>query len=187
MPGRSGARAVLGMLLACGLSACNSTSASSGADAKQGGGPAIRIQYVHYTSGQRLELINQSHSPSAEVYSKTRRLEDASTKVTTDEILQETIDYFESAGFFDKAEHGGSPAAGQGVLLQSLEVETPDRFVHMSVQKGMKPDDLKTFSECQKAFIAIYNNTYQLQSVDRVPDWNVQTPVGQGSAKKKPN
>jgi hypothetical protein len=171
----------------CSLAACASDRTSSSTDAKQSGGHPIRIQYVHYTSGQKFELIDQSRSSATELYSKTRRLEDASTKVTTDEVLQATLDLFESKGFFDKAEHGASPASGQGVFLQSLEVETPDHWVHMSVQRGSTQPDLKLFTECKQAFIGIYNDTYQLQSVDRAPDWNVQAPSGQSPAKKKIN
>ena len=73
------------------------------------------------------------------------------------------------------------------MIFQSLEVETPERFVHMTVQKGSPAADLQTFTECKKAFIAIYNDTYQLQSVDRPPDWNAQGANGQPPPKKKMN
>jgi hypothetical protein len=166
--------------IGCALGACASSSASATKD----GGHPIRIQYVHYTSGSKLELIDRSLSSSADLYSKTRKLEDASTKVTTDEILQETLSLFESKGFFDKAEPGGSPAAGKGLLYQSLEVETPERFVHMTVQKGSTPADVKVFNECWQAFRAIYNDTYQLQAVDHPPDWNAQNKSPSPSPKK---
>ena len=185
-PGRREARAGTSLVCACAVllalvAACASGGSASSTDAP--GAHPIRIQYMHYTSGQKLELIDRSLSSSADYYSKTRRLEDANTKVTTDEVLQETLALFESKGFFDKAQPGASPAAGEGVLYQSLEVETPERFVHMTVQKGTTPADLKIFSECWQAFRLIYNETYQLQSVDRPPDWNAQNK-GQGPPKK---
>jgi hypothetical protein len=162
------------LAFALGLAACASGGSASGSDAKKDGAHPIRIRYVHYSSGQKLELIDRSLSSSADFYSKTRKLEDASTKVTTDEVLQETVAEFEAKGFFEKAEPGGSPASGENALFQSLEVETPERFVHMSVRKGSSAADLQIFTDCKKAFILIYNDTYQLQSVDRPPDWNAQ-------------
>jgi hypothetical protein len=165
-----------------GLGACTSdrSSASSGAGAS--GDRPIRILYVAYKSSQRLQLIDRSMSSSADYYSQTRKLEDAGTKVTSDEVLQETLDLFESKGFFDKAEHGAAPLSGENVYLQALEVETPGRVVHMSIHKATPPKDVQLFLECQKAFVTIYNGTYQLQSVDRAPDWNVQ---GGSPSKKK--
>jgi hypothetical protein len=92
------------------------------------------------------------------------------------------LDLFESKGYFAGAEPGPAPASGEGVYLQALEVETPGRLVHMSIHKATTAKDIQLFLECQKAFVTIYNGTYQLQSVDRAPDWNVQ---GVSSGKKK--
>jgi hypothetical protein len=168
------------------LSGC----ASTGADAPKDGSGAIRIECVIYGASaqgsrpdQRFELIDKSRSSAADLYSKTRKLEDASTKVTTDEILKETLAFFESKGFFEKAESGPAPSGSAG-LLRAIEVETPDRFVHLTIQKGFTQPEMTRFMECQKAFFDIYNNTYQLQAVDRAPDWESQN---QGKSKKKPN
>jgi hypothetical protein len=191
--------------LACALAACagafTACASNHVAEGAKDGGLPIRIQCVIYGSpggsvggsqrsaanahgDQRFELIDQSRSSASDLYSKTRKLEDASTKVTTDEILKETITFFESKGFFDKAESGPAPSSGGGGILRAIEVETPDRFVHLTIQKGFTQPEMTRFMECQKAFFDIYNNTYQLQAVDRAPDWESQNP---GAAKKKPN
>jgi hypothetical protein len=167
-------------LLALAACASEHSSASGGADTS--GGHPIRILYLAYKSNQRLELIDRSLSSSSEYYSQTRKLENAGTKVTSDEVLKETLDLFDSKGFFEKAEPGPAPASGESVYTQSLEVETPGRVVHMSLHKATPPKDVQLFLDCQKAFVTIYNGTYQLQSVDRAPDWNVQ---GGSPSKKK--
>jgi hypothetical protein len=167
--------------LLLGVAGCASDKSAAGG-ASKGGNHPIRVLYVHYKSNQKLELIDQSLSSSSDYYSQTRKLENAGTKVTSDEVLQELLDFFESKGFFDKGQGGPAPSSGEGVYLQALEVESSGRIVHMSMHKATPVDDIKLFLECQKAFVTIYNGTYQLQSVDRAPDWNVQ---GVSSGKKK--
>jgi len=162
---------VAAILLACGtmlLGACGSTSTSSSRAADE---PVrtrpLRVRFVDWRSGQNLVLVDESHSDPAALYSEKRSLEDAVTKVTTDEVLEETIKYFRDQGFFDRAQKG--PAVGGGA--QSLEVETPESTVHMSLGAGTSADDGKVFRACRDAFATLYNNVFQLQSVDRIPEW----------------
>jgi hypothetical protein len=162
-------------VLSCALvllaQGCASRAAAAGETPQAVGGP-IRIRYAVYTSGQNLELVNPARSDRTELYSTTRKLEDAGTKVSTDEVLQETLRYFDEHGFGAKAVAGPAPRdGGNGAYSQALEVETPSRHVHMVLHRGLDEADRRRFLTCAKAFAEVYNSTYQLQSVDRAPEW----------------
>ena len=166
-------RAVLALV--CTVLAVSGWSCASDAKsaAKSGAGQTqpIRIRYFAYASGQNLELVNTAHTDATELYSTTRSLSDAGRKVSTDEVMDEVLKLFRNRGFYERAQAGAAPSTAEGTWSQSLEVETPGELVHMSLHKGSTADDRKLFFECAQAFVAIYNNTYQLQSVDRAPDW----------------
>jgi len=171
-PPRSAVLAVLGSIVLAALGAACASSKS--AAAAGGHGRAIRVKFVDFRSGQNLELVDQSHTDRSELYSKKVRLEDAGTKVTTDEILEETLSYFRDRGFFGRTQPGASPATNEGVWSASLEIETPDGTVHANLGKSSTPAERQAFLECAKAFADVYNSTYQLQAVDRAPDWEAQ-------------
>ena len=80
---------------------------------------------------------------------------------------------------------GAAPATSEGVWSQSIEVETPEGVVHMSLSRSTPSAERQAFLECAKAFADVYNNTYQLQAVDRVPDWQAQKAT-QAPPKKEP-
>ena len=162
------------LLAALGLSACASTSASASKSEVLKTRP-LRVHFVDWRSGQNLTLVDQSHTDRSELYSKTQPLSDAGTKVTTDEVLEETLKFFRESGFFDHATKGAAAAGGSGGgAAQSLEVETPDETVHMDLGRLTSPADGKVFRRCRDNFAALYNNVYQLQSVDKAPDWDAQ-------------
>lgn len=161
------------------LASCASTASSSDSAKPAVTGRPARVVYMNYSAGaagQRLEIVNQSHTDRTELYSRARPLEDAVTKVTTDEVMDELIGFFRTKGFFEKAEAGPAPRTSDGLYTQALEIETPSERVHMSVQKGLPPAERQRFLECAQAFVMIYNDTYQLQSVDRAPDWDERPP-----------
>ena len=141
----------------------------------------LRVRFVDWRSGQNLVLVDQSHSDPAELYSEKRSLEDAVTKVTTDEVLEETIEYFRGQGFFDRAQNGPAVGGGGGASAQSLEVETPESTVHMNLGAATNAADGKVFRACRDAFAQLYNSVFQLQSVDRIPEWK-GTSKGSGNA-----
>jgi len=153
------------------VSACASVSSSRDADAPEGT-RALRVLFVDWRSDQRLTLVDQSHTDRAKLYSSTRPLDEAGTKVTTDEVLEETLKFFREQGYFDHARKGPAPA-GTGVV-QSLEVEMPGSTLHMSFGRSTPSAEQKVFRTCRDNFVALYNNVYQLQSVDRPPDWDTQ-------------
>jgi hypothetical protein len=132
------------------------------------------VRFVDWRSGQRLTLVDESHTDRAKLYSSAKPLSDAGTKVTTDEILEETLKYFTQQGFFSRAVPG--PATGSGA--QSLEVETPEGMVHMDLHAGTSTKDAGIFRVCRNAFADLYNSVYQLQSVNEAPDWDQQKKPG---------
>ena len=184
------AAAVAGLLC---LAACKSAPKEPEADPAPSGKP-VRMAYLTYNSQQRFVLVNESHTDRTEFYSNTRPLEDAGTKVSTDEVVEETVKFFDSKGFFAKAADGPAPASGQGTYIQALEVEREGRAVHIALTKSASKDERALFYECAQALLLIYNNTYQLQSVDRAPEWRETHPTIRagdlgpppGSTKKSP-
>ncbi len=171
-------------------------SCASTAPTASGTGQPARVAYVNYGAspgGQRLEIVNQSHTDRTELYSRARPIEEAVTKVATDEIMEELIGFFRTKGFFEHSAKGPAPATGDGQYSQALEIEAPGEYVHMTVHKGLTSDERQRFLECAQAFVLIYNDTYQLQSVDRAPDWDLSrggarpSPGGGAGAKKSPD
>jgi hypothetical protein len=153
------------------LPACGTTS-SAGSKQEPVRTRAIRIRFVDWRSNQNLALVDQSHTDRAELYSEKRALDEAGTKVTTDEVLEETLKFFREEGFFDHAAPG--PARAGGGSAQALEVETPDGVMHLDLGRTTPAEVGKVFRTCRDNFAALYNNVYQLQSVDRDPNWDAQ-------------
>jgi hypothetical protein len=161
------------LLAGLGLSACASSSASKAASAPVATRP-LRVHFVDWRSGQSLTLVDQSHTDRTTLYSTAQPLKEANTKVTTDEVMEETIKFFRERKFFEKAAKGAALGAANSGAAQSLEVETPDEIVHMDLGRLTSAADAKVFRECRDNFAALYNNVYQLQTVDHPPDWDAQ-------------
>lgn len=159
--------------------ACASSQSSSTARVKTG--QPMRVKYLAYLSGQKLELVNDSHSDRTETYSQTKKLEDAATKVATDEVLDELLKKYAENGFFERAAVGTAPSAAQKGVSQALEVESEGKTRWWGFSSALVDADKQRFKECASLFVYIYNNTYQLQSVDHAPDWE-----NQNKAQKKP-
>ncbi|MBL8857039.1 MAG: hypothetical protein JNL28_00855 [Planctomycetes bacterium] len=172
---------VLG-LVALG-SACGSTASSTGVEKREKTGHPLRVRYIAYASGQRLELVNDSHSDRTETYSSTKKLEEAFVKVATDEVLDETLVQFKSLGYFDHAAPGSAPTGTQAGISQAFEVEQGGRTTSWALQKTAGPEEAQRFGQCFKLFYTVYNNTFGLQSVERAPDWQNEN----ASLKKKRN
>ena len=169
-------------LAALGIAACAS-SASKGAQTASASTRPLRVHFVDWRSSQSLTLVDQSHTDRAKLYSTRHRLAEAGTKVTTDEVLEETVKFFRQQGFFDHARKG---PAFPGSVAQSLEVETPEEVVHMDLDRTTPPNDAKVFRTCRDNFAALYNSVYQLQSVDEAPDWDAQQKALQPKGKNPP-
>ena len=160
-------------LAACALllAACTSSASASNSASEHASTRPLLVRFVDWRSGQRLTLVDESHTERTKLYSSAKSLSDAGTKVTTDEILEETVKFFEGKGFFARALPGPAAEGGQA---QSLEVETPEGTVHMDLAAGTKPADADVFRACRNGFADLYNSVYQLQSVKEAPDWDQQ-------------
>jgi hypothetical protein len=167
---RARARRVLA-LAAAALVSCASSSKTTGSESSPERTRPLLVRLVDWRSGQRLTLVDESHTERSKLYSTTKSISEAGTKVASDEILEETVKFFRDQGFFSRALPG--PAA-QGGQAQSLDVEMPEGTVHMDLAPGLKPADADVFRACRKAFGDIYNRVFQLQSVKEAPDWEQQ-------------
>ena len=158
-------------LAALALASCASSSKATASENSPEKTRPLLVRFVDWRSGQRLTLVDESHTERSKLYSTTKSIEDAGTKVASDEILEETVKFFTGEGFFARALPG---AAAGGGPAQSLDVETPEGTVHMDLAAGIRPADAEVFRKCRNAFADIYNRVYQLQSVKEAPDWEQQ-------------
>jgi hypothetical protein len=158
-------------LAALALASCASSSKANGSETSPERTRPLLVRFVDWRSGQRLTLVDESHTERSKLYSTTKSITEAGTKVASDEILEETVKYFRGEGFFGRAAQGAAAQIGQA---QSLDVEMPEGTVHMDLAAGMKPADAEMFRKCRNAFADIYNRVYQLQSVKEAPDWEQQ-------------
>lgn len=146
---------------------------------------AMSVRYLTYGTGQKLALVNPAHSDRTELYSKTIPLEQAGTKVTTDDVLEATVEEMERIGLFRLTRPGAAPEATAGSNPQALEVTRDGTTVHVLLTRESSVDDKRIFRDCAYVFRDIYNATYQLQSVKDAPDWEAQKKRQlQGQAKK---
>jgi hypothetical protein len=171
----AGALLSLPLLALCG---CGSTPSKSADSPKSG--HAQRVRLVDYVSHANLELVNESHSDRTQTYSNTVPLESATRKVAADEVIDEVIVQYKKGGFFERAAPGSAPEVAPSGVGKAIEVEEDGRTMTWMVQKTASKEDRELFARCTSLFVTVYTNTYQLQSVDRAPDW--QPPV---SPKKK--
>ena len=178
-PARTAASALtalsLAVLCCLPLSGCGAPAKSgAGADAAQAAPRALRVRWRIYGSGQDLALASQGAQDRAETYSKAVAIDAAGTKVAPDEVVAAMIEYLDENG--PKFMPGAAPAAG-GAYAQSIEVDEAGRKRFIAVGKGSPLEDQKRFQECWKGFTTVYNQTYQLQTVDEAPDWQRQNDV----------
>ena len=159
---------ILAVLTSAALAAlvgCASSSQSVSAI-----GQPARIRIVSYTSGQAFELVNESHTDRLELYSETRS--NAATKVQTDEVVDEVLDYFDDLGLYDLATAGLAPPLGDTRYTRVIEIDTPGRQLHLGLDGTTSREDQVVFEKCFAGFLDVYNATYQLQSVDEHPSWS---------------
>lgn len=160
--------AALFALVSLGLAGCSSTRGS----APSAMGQPARIRFLSGRSQQSFQLVNETHTNRVELYSTTRT--SADTKVQTDEVMDAMLDYFAEQGLFERTQPGGAPTDAS---LSSLEIEVAGAPVFFAVGPGSSAEDIALFGECRNAFIGVYNETYQLQSLERQPDWAPSLPT----------
>lgn len=165
--------AVVTIALGALLQACGSSGASSSAMTVKTGHPQ-RVRWIGYTRGQKFELVNVSHTDRTELYSKTRRPEEAFTKVTSDEVLDEIVNQYRSGGFFEHARPGPAPESAVAGCTQAIEVDDGGKVTHWAPTGALSADDAALFSRCRTLLLTVYTETLQLQSVDKSPDFEAE-------------
>ena len=163
------------------LPACTSSAPASAPEAtKLDPSRAIELRYRALSKNLVFCLVNASHTERTELYSSRQPLDQATTKVSPDEVVDATVEYFREQGFFDIATRGRAPATLPQGSTQVLEVALPDGPWHAVMRPGVSAAFIKSFQTCGKAFLDVYNNTMQFQAVDQAPDWS-----GSGTSSKR--
>ncbi len=144
----------------------------------------MRIAFRDYRSGQNLELVNQSHTAPADLYSSLQT--SAARKVQTDEVIEALYEHMRGQGFETHSKPGDSPAQSDGAIVAGMEVEDARGSRHWMAFKGQDAKEKAALMECAKAFVDTYNLTYALQSVDVPPGQDpFKNPVGSTKIKDK--
>ena len=140
-------------------------------------GDPLAVRFTDFRSNRKLALVNESHTDPSEQYSQRRKPEDAMTKVGHDEVVAALLERFDEHDFFKLSEAGPAPTAGAGTWSMALEVERKDGLRHMALGASSTAKQRECFTLCRTDFVQLYSSILGLQAVERVPDWQSQTPV----------
>jgi len=151
----------LAALLACSCASGSGSRPSASESAVPS--PPARVSFVDYRNGMRFVLVNESHTDRVELYSRTST--DASTKVATDELMDELLEHLDQRGFDARALSGPAPADSTA-WSQVIEVEDSAGTRHLGVGKLTTESERDAFHDCRAAFLYLYNNIFAAQSVD---------------------
>ncbi len=167
------------VLLLATLLGC-STTRSSGS---QGDGQVPHVlTLIDHRNGLRMALISDSWlldkgmpgtnfvERRASYYSQKMSNENLNVKVIDDASAKGMWEVFQDSGFQSYGKSGAAPGPG-GQALGVLEMQFKDGAKHMFSYSGMGPDETKSFLECKKIFLTVYNTVLQLQSVDKMPEF----------------
>ncbi len=111
-----------------------------------------------------MTLVNEAHTDPIELYSEIRT--DASTKVTSNEVMVAMLEHFDEQGFNDYARQGFAPITSAGGAVQSFEVEGPQGTIFLVNGPEVREPGRKAFRKCLKAFLEIQEMTLQAQAVE---------------------
>jgi hypothetical protein len=167
--------------LGAGFAACSSTATSAPEPAK---GP-VELRYFALAKDLSFGIVNATSTDRIDLYSKTQPLNQATTKVSPDEVVDALVQYFREQGFFEIAQPLGAPRPAPAGATQMLEVSLPDGKYHAILRSGVSVESATRFQTCAKALLDVYNNTLQLQSVDQAPDWGSSSSSSRDRSAKK--
>jgi len=171
---RAARRALVALLLAgaSALGGCASTAREPSRERDPS--RALRVTLRDYRSGQRFELVSESHTSALELYSEKRA--SASTKVQSDEVMQGLVDFLREQQFDRHAAPGKAPLQAQGGYTNALEVDRAGQVMHMIGGKSVPAAEQKVLAVCRANFLMLYNQTDSWQTVDnRAGDGVFQT------------
>ena len=132
-------------------------------------GTPLRVTYIMYRSGQRLELVNEAHTGRVEQYSQVRS--DASRKVQTNDVMEGLVEVLRDNGFDRFSNAGPAPLASgsAGPMPWALELDDSGAVSYIGAVPGLSPKDNQTLLRLATAFVDTYNATYGLQAVKLKP------------------
>ena len=125
---------------------------------------AIRVTWRDYGTGQRFELVSESHTDPVELYSEARA--DASRKVQVGPAMLALLDYFHTEDYDEVAREGRAPRDGRGLVTRALEVERDGRVTHLAVGQGSPARERELLNACTQGFLELYNATQAFQTVE---------------------
>lgn len=158
---------LLALTLLLGATACSSGGTKTEATAH---GP-VELRYRALAKNLSFGIVNATHTDRTDLYSKRQPIDQATTKVSPDEVVDAIVDYFREQGFFDIAVAGKSPVTPPQGVSQILEVVLPNGAYHAVLRPGVSAEHATSFQTCAKALLDVYNNTLQLQAVEEAPLW----------------
>jgi hypothetical protein len=140
--------------------ACSSVSAGASASGAQ----RLRVTYLDFVAGTRLELVSESYADRVDFYSTSRR--DASRKFLDDAGMSAFAEFLAEHGFERHAASGPGPARASGVVTRKLELERAGESRHWLVGTGTTSAEKQAFNECLAALVEVYSVTQSYQSVE---------------------
>ncbi len=142
------------------------------------------MRYLALAKNVTFGIVNASHTDRTDLYSTSRPLDKATTKVSPDEVVDAIVEYFHDQGYFDIALTGAAPQTPPPGATQILSLTMQGGAYHAVLRPGVTLEFATKFQACAKALQDVYNNTLQLQAVDEAPDWNGSSSRSRSSSKR---
>jgi hypothetical protein len=158
----------LGLTLCLLTAAC--TSAPSSKEGKAMAGPEgtpLRIAYISYRNGQRIELVNEAHTDRVEQYSEVRT--NADRKVQTNDVMAGLVEVLYEYGYGKYEVPGAAPTEGAGRWAWAIEMEGAGGINHVLAGPGLGQEEQEDLIRYAAAIVDTYNATYGLQAVEVTP------------------
>lgn len=130
-------------------------------------GPAYLLRYIEYRSGTRLELVNPSHTTAVKQYSTVRQ--DPSRKVTSEEWMDELVQFMAEHGWTEEVKAGQAPTMAKDSFSWALELTGPQGTSFVAQPVGARDSQLKRLLTLKAAFLDTYNATPGFQTVQTEP------------------
>jgi len=168
---RSATTLSLGLLL--GLAALLAPACTSAPSSEKGAamvgseGTPLRVAYISYRNGQRIELVNEAHTDRVEQYSKVRT--SADRKVQTNDVMSGLVEVLYQYGYGKYELPGPAPDEGGGRWAWAIEMEGANGVNHVLAGPGLTKEEQEDLIRYAAAIVDTYNATYGLQAVELAP------------------
>ena len=149
----------LALLLLAFLGACATTA---GSHSVRSGDP-LRVTLHLYRQGHSFELVNESHTPPAELYSD--KYAGRNIKVATDDQMVTLIEQLQGFGFGEHEEPGPAPRLG-AQFINAIEIETPAGVTHWGNTRTSSPGVQEGMQLAYREYLRLFNGIAALQAVE---------------------